>query len=156
MIFALSCKKKNECEEPEFITNSGLTISFVTKSTGKYLYAEVSPIYNIDTLKVLNSNGIELRLLKSLQTIPNSFSNYYRVDFGPLYSQNLDQESFNNEICRNFFIKYKHNEIDTLNVCFKSVNKVCGSVFSTLKVYYKNQQILNEINVTGSELTLLK
>lgn len=152
----ISCKKKKECEEPPFITNSSLTISFIDKVTGKYLYSEVAPSYNIDSLKVLNNAGVELVLLKSLQTIPNSFSTFHRIDFGPLFDQNLDQESFNNQICRKFFIKYKHNETDTLNVCFKSTNLVCGSVFSTLKVYYKNQLILDKTNVDGSELNLLK
>ena len=153
----LSCTKHSgECEEPLFVTNSGLTIDF-KDSSGKYLYSGIAPTYNKDSLKVWEeSTGTQLLVLSTSGNIPNSSSGYWQLDFGPLYNEQTDAGSYDREVCKNFILRYKANEFDTLRTCFKSVKTKCGSMFETLKVYYKGQLVGTRTNDTGMNITVVK
>lgn len=137
-----SCRKGGPCEEPPDIkTASSIIVNFIDKQTEKYLYAEINPLYNKDSLTVIDSTGDRLYTLFTLTQIPNSLSRYYRVTIGPVYNFQTDGNSFNTEICKNFYIGYNSNEKDTVRVCFKAKSTKCGSVFETLKVFHKDSLI---------------
>jgi hypothetical protein len=68
----------------------------------------------------------------------------------------MDANSFNTEICKNYIIKYSYNEFDTVQVCFKSKNTECGSVFETLKIYQRGLLLDSVKNTTDTEITIIK
>ena len=151
-----SCQKGGQCINPLTVDQSSMVISFIDKQTGRYLYAETNPLYPIDSLKIFNEAGIQLQLLYALISIPNSTARYYTVAIGPVYNSQADQNSFYRELCRNFTVKYKYNETDTIKTCFKSKNKDCGSVFETFKIYYKDSLISSSDNNNYAILNLFK
>jgi hypothetical protein len=152
-----SCiKAGGKCEEPLFITNSGLTIDF-KDSSGKYLYSGINPTYNKDSLKVWEeATNNYLSVLSTQGNIPNSYSGYWRMDFGPLYNSQTDAVSYDREICKKFILEYRVGERDTITSCYKSKKTECGSVFETLKVYYKGGLIGERTNDVGMNLTITK
>ena len=79
----------------------------------------------------------------------------FKISCPSLYNSNYDETSFSTEKCKDFIIKYNYIQSDTVKVCFKSKKTECGSVFETLKVYYKGQEILNTTNETATEITIL-
>ena len=135
---------------------SGIVVDFKDKATGKYLYAEVNPLYNKDSLKVFDQNGNSLIVLSQLDLIPNTSSRFYVLSFGSIYNPQTDANSFNQEVCKNFIVKYSYNETDTVNVCFKARKTECGSVFDILKIYNKGQLITTETNTIIAEVTIIK
>ena len=150
-------KSGGRCEEPLFITNSEIVVTFKDKSSGKYLYERMNPLYNIDSIKIYDPNWQELVLLKNSRVIPNTPQHYWEVSFGPLYNRQTDQSSFETELCKDFYIRYNSSEpLDTVTVCFTSKELRCGSVFPSLKVYYKGELISLETNDTGSVVTINK
>lgn len=149
------CKKPPKCETPLNVNISSLNVTFKDKTTGKYLYDLVNPIYNKDSIKINEQGQTPLVLLFTQALIPNTSSLYWKVDFGSLYNSNYDETSFSTEKCKDFIIKYNYIQSDTVKVCFKSKKTECGSVFETLKVYYKGQEILNTTNETATEITIL-
>ena len=124
--------------------------------TGRYLYEEINPLYNKDSLKVNDEFGNRLSLLSQLNLIPGTSSKYYEVSFGNIYDNTKDQAAFNTELCKKFIIRYRYNEIDTVQTCFKAKKTKCGSVFEYLKVYHKGQLLTTENNTTTGHITLIK
>ncbi|TBR18407.1 MAG: hypothetical protein EPO57_07320 [Chitinophagaceae bacterium] len=139
---ASGCGK--ECEEPFDIKQSGLTCIF-KNSAGLYLYAQLNPLYNKDSLTIHDEIGNRYSAPPYIALIPNTSSGYWEFDFGPLYNSQTDSESFNREICKNFIIHYKYNETDTIKTCYKANKTECGTVFSSLKVFHKGV-LLKEVN----------
>jgi hypothetical protein len=151
-----SCRKNGKCDNAPNVNQSEVVVAFKNKSTGKYLYAEVNPLYNKDSLKIYDENNNRLVILSDLDLIPNTSSRYWGISFGNIFNPQTDANSFNIELCRNFIVKYTYNETDTIKVCFKSKKTECGSVFEILKVYYKGQLIGMETNTTGMDVTVIK
>ncbi len=81
---------------------------------------------------------------------------YWDLSFGNIYNQTTDANSFNSEICKNYVVKYKYNGTDTIKACFKAKTTECGSVFETLKVYYKGQLVGSVTDNTGISITINK
>jgi hypothetical protein len=147
-------KSGGPCEEPDFVTNSEVMLT-VKDASGRYVYGEMAPLYPKDSLKVFNQDGEQLLLLYQLNEIPNSSMRYYEISFGPLYNRR-DEASFSREICKNFIVQYRHQERDTLSVCFKTRNTGCGSEFETLKVYHKGRELADEANTVAAHVTLIR
>ena len=150
------CNKTPTCESPRNVNQSSINIIFKDRSTGRYLYTEFTPLYNKDSLKVFDAAGNSLFLLYSQNLIPNTSNAYWVINFGNIYIQQMDANSFNTETCKNYIIKYSYNEFDTVQVCFKSKNIECGSVFEILKIYHKGQLLTTTTNDTFAEITIIK
>lgn len=155
IIFA-NCHKTPRCESPKNISQSEIVVIFKDKTTGRYLYEENNALYNKDSLKVFDTSGNSLVILKSLYNIPNSSLRYWRLSFGNIFNQQTDANSFNTEICKNYILKYTYDESDTLQVCFKSKKTECGSVFETLNIYQRKQLLAAINNETYAEITIIK
>lgn len=153
---ASSCKKGGKCEEALNVNQSSIEVIFKDQNSGKYLYSEVNPLYNKDSLKIFDPLGNSLVLLTSLSTIPGTSSRYWRINFGNVYNQQTDANSFDIEICKYFVVKYSYNESDTIKTCFKSIKTECGSVFETLKVFNKDLLLVTVNNETFTEITIQK
>lgn len=149
-----SCIKGGKCEQAPTLNLSAIQVSFKEKITGKYLYAEVNPIYNIDSIKIYDENNQGLIILKQLKLIPNTSSRYWDVNFGNIFTPQTD--AFDTDICRNFIVKYNYNETDTIKACFKAKKTSCGSVFEYLNVYYKNDLVGSITNETFINLIVSK
>ena len=155
LIFGLSCKKMHECEEPLDVRQSFLLLSF-KKSSGEYLHSEVNPLFSKDSLKIKDENGVFYSVTSQLNTIPNTFSRYWEFEIGSIYNPNTDLASFDNTLCKNFIINYNNNFTDTIKICFKSLKNNCGSVFSNLKIYNKNQIISETSNTISAKCLITK
>lgn len=155
LIFA-SCVKTRRCELPLNVNQSAISIIFKDSVSGKYIYTENNSLYNKDSIKIFDPQGTSLFLLFAHNQLPDAPVTFWIINFGNIYNQQTDKNSFNNEICKNYIISYTSHEFDTLKVCFKSKETKCGSVFESLKVYYKNQLISTTKNNTGSTITILK
>ncbi len=131
-----SCRKGGKCEEPFNVNQSEIVVTFKDQATGKYLYSEINPLYNKDSLKVFEPNGNNLIILKVLRINTTTLVEYWDLSFGNIYNQQTDGAAFDSEICKTFLVKYKYNETDTIKACFKAKKTECGSVFETLKVYH--------------------
>jgi hypothetical protein len=151
-----SCRKGGKCEEALDVVQSGLICIFKNAS-GSYLYTEANPIYNKDSLIISDETGRKLSIVPQLQLIPNTSSRYWQFDFGPLFIPLLDADSFNKEVCRNYYIRYKYNESDTLKICFIAQKTDCGSIFKSLKVFSKTGSLITEAsNITTTSSTIIK
>ncbi len=150
------CSKTPKCEEHFNVNQSEIVVAFKDQATGKYLYSEVNPLYNKDSLKVFEPNGNSFIISSGLNQIPNTSNRYWDLSFGNIYNQSTDANSFDSEICKNYIVKYKHNETDTIKACFKAKKTECGSVFETLKVYYKGQLVGSVTNTTIIAITINK
>lgn len=156
-IIISSCKKGRPCEEPYNIkSQSEVVVTFIDKATGKYLYSEMNPLYDKDSLKVIDPMGNSLVILSALNQIPNTYNRYYVLSFGNIYSNPVDEASFNSETCKNYIVKYSFNESDTIQVCFKAQKTKCGSKFETIKVYQNGQEVGSETNTIGISVTIFK
>jgi hypothetical protein len=152
-----SCRKGGRCDQAPNVNQSEIVVAFKDKSTGKYLYTEVNPLYNKDSLKVFDPAGNSLVILNMLSSAPDNPSiGIYWLSFGNIYNGQTDQSSFNTELCKNFIVKYKYNEVDTIRACFKSVYTECGSVFQTLKVFHKDLLVGSASSKTGINVTITK
>lgn len=154
--FLINSCGKGPCSETSNVSSSSVIISFIDKQTGKYVYTETNPLFSIDSLKVYDEFGNALSLLYALNTIPGTNSKYYSVAARPIYNQQKDQNSFYNELCRNFLIKYKYNDTDTLKACFKSRQVDCNSDFETLKLSYRDTLINTTTNNTVAIINIYK
>lgn len=151
-----SCKKGGRCEEAMDVRQSEIVVSFKDAGTGKFLYTPDDALYNKDSLKVVDASGENLAILSARKQIDNTVNTYWVVGFGNIYNETTDFGSFNNEICKEYVVKYSFNEMDTLKVCFKSVRTTCGSVFEKLTVYNKENQLTAVTNQTFAEVTVVK
>lgn len=152
-----SCKKGQKCHGVYNIKNqSEVVVTFIDKTSGKYLYSEMNPLYDKDSLKVFDSFGNKLVILSALNQIPNTNNRYYVLSFGNIYNNPTDETSFNSEICKNYIVKYSFNESDTIQVCFKAQKTRCGSKFETIKVIQNGQEIGSETNTIGISVTIFK
>jgi len=152
-----SCRKGGKCEEAPNVNQSGIVVAFKDRQTGRYLYSEVNPLYNKDSLRVYDGNGNRLVILSLLSSAPdNPNIGIHWLSFGNIFNSQTDQSSFNTEICKNFILKYKYNETDTIKACFKSKKTECGSVFEILKAYYKGQLVGSISNTTFVRVTINK
>lgn len=155
-LFLSSCfKKGGPCEETLNLGLSEVLVSF-KNAAGEYLYKEINPLSNKDSLKVFDQNGNQLLLLSHFNQIPNTHFKYHEISFGPIYDDRTDQSSFNSELCKIFIVQYSYNERDTVQTCFKSKKTKCGSVFETLKVYHKGQLLDSVQNTVFAHITLIK
>lgn len=154
---SIACGKGVKCEEPANVNNSEIVVVFKDKNTGRYLYSEVNPLYNKDSLKVFDESGNSLIILSLLRSSPdNPTQGIYVLSFGNIYNSQTDASSFSNELCRNFIIKYRYNETDTVKACFKVRKTECGSVFQPLKVYHKGQLLDSITNEASAHITIIK
>jgi len=144
-----SCKKGGRCEEPEDVNQSSIVVAFKDNTTGRYLYSEVNPLYNKDSLKVFDPSGNSLVIRSALNQIPNTSSRYFDVSFGNIYDQQTDGAAFSSEVCKTFLVKYRFNETDSIKACFTAKKTKCGSVFENLKVYYKGMLVGSVTNTAG-------
>jgi hypothetical protein len=156
-VLLTSCKKGKggPCEEALHLSLSEVGVTFKNKE-GEYLYKEINPLYNKDSLKVFDENGNKLILLSLSKLIPNTGVAYDEISFGTIYDDRTDQSSFNTELCKKFFIEYNSREKDTVQACFKAKKTECGSVFETLKVYHKGQLLASVQNTVFAQITLIK
>lgn len=156
-LFSSSCKKGGKCEEPINLSQSRVIVAFKDRVSGKYLYTEINPIYNKDSLQVLDANRNSLVILNRLRVEQNPpYIEYYSLSFGNIYNQQTDAASFNSEICKDYFVRYNYNQFDTIRACFKAKKTECGSVFETLKVFHKGQLLTTVNNRASASITLLK
>lgn len=151
-----SCIKTPQCELPLNVNQSAINVIFKDSASGKYLYTENNSLYNKDSIKIFDPQGTSLFLLFAHNQLPDAPVTFWIINFGNIYNPNTDENSFNSEICKDYIISYTIHESDTLRVCFKSKKTRCGSVFETLKVYYKMKLISTTKNNTGSTITILK
>ena len=137
-----SCiKSERKCDLVEDINrSSSVQVTFKDGTTGKYLY-EDSPftLYNKDSLKIFDENGNSHIILSAKRSDPITNIGYWELSFGFIYNFQTDASSFNTELCKNYIVKYKYNETDTIKVCFKAVRTECGALFDPIKVYHKGQ-----------------
>ena len=151
-----SCNKPPRCEQPMFVQQSEIVVTFMEKSTGRYLYSEIHPLYNKDSLKVFDQYGNSLVILSLSNLIPNTSDGYNVLSFGNIYDSKTDASAFNSELCKTYLIRYSSSEADTVQTCFKAKNTRCGSTFETLKVYHRGQILASVENKTSAQITLLK
>lgn len=156
ILISNSCKKGGKCEEAANINQSDIVVAFKDQATGKYLYSEVNPLYNKDSLKVFEQNGNSMFIASALNQIPNTSDRYWDLSFGSIYNPQTDGTAFNSEICKSFLVKYKYNETDTIKACFKANQTKCGSVFETLKVYHKGLLVASGTNIIVLPVTITK
>lgn len=154
--FLFNACGKSPCDETSNVNSSSIVISFIDKQTGQYLYTETNPLYNIDSVKVYDKAGKQLHLLYALNPIPGSNSRYYSVAAGPVYDSQKDQNSFYQELCKDLFIRYRYDDIDTIKACFKSKELKCGSVFETIKISYRDTLISSLTNNNVSIINIYK
>lgn len=137
-----SCiKSEGKCElVSDIYRSSSVQVTFKDGVTGKYLY-EDSPfaLYNKDSIKIFDENGNRLILLYGTNRDPITAVFYWEINFGNIFNSQTDAASFNTEMCKNYVVKYKYNEIDTIKVCFKAVRTECGALFDPIKAYHKGQ-----------------
>jgi hypothetical protein len=146
-----------KCEEPFNISSSEIVVTYKDKATGMYLYSEVNPLYNKDSLKVFDQYGNSLVILSLLTSAPdNPNQGIYVLSFGNIYDSRTDADAFKTETCKTYIIKYSYNETDTVQACFKAKKTKCGSVFETLKVYHKGQLLANVQNYTNAHIAITK
>jgi hypothetical protein len=136
---ATACKKK--CAGPDIKNSSELKLQFNYKLLHTELYSEFSPLYNKDSLKIFDENGNKLRLKATLSTGQNA--SFWLFSFSNIYTADTDARAFDKSqiVCKKYFVQYKYNDRDTIEVCFNAVTTVCGNVFDPLTVYYKNEPI---------------
>ena len=156
ILLFISCIKTPKCELPLNVNKSAISVIFKDSLSGKYLYTENNSLYNKDSIEIFDPNGNSLFLLFARNQLPNTSTAFWIINFGNIYIQQTDAGSFNTELCKNYIIKYAYNEFDTVQVCFKSKETKCGSVFESLKVFYKGQLISTTINNTHSTITITK
>ena len=152
-----SCRKGGKCETaPDVRLSSSIQVTFKDAATGKYLYEEAFPLYNKDSLKVYDENGNSLLVGSQKNRDPLTNIGYFEMAFLPLYNSQTDQSAFNAELCRNFIVKYKYNETDTIRACFKARITECGSLFSTLKGFHKGILIGTFTETSDLLVTVIK
>ena len=157
VVFIFSCRKGGRCEQALNVTQSEIAVIFKDATTGKYLYEDLNPLHNKDSLKVFDPNGNSLIILSLHRSASdNSSLGIYVLSFGNIYDQRTDAGSYNAELCKDFIVQYKYNEKDTIKACFKSKKTNCGSVFETLKVYNKDQLLATVTNDTYATITVIK
>jgi hypothetical protein len=155
--FLLSCTKEGGCGSVLYITKSSVQVIFKDSATNKYLYDEINPLYNKDSIKIYDPQGIPLSLLMSRNSDPVVPTNIYiEINFGSLFDYRTDSTSFTREICKDYVVQYAHNERDTITTCFKSKDLDCGSVFSRLNVFHKGKLLASENNTTNALITVIK
>lgn len=155
-----SCKKIlgiPDCELPLVLGSSSVQIIFKDSATKRYLFDEDRPLYSKDSVEVFDPQGASLRVLFSLNSDEKeATTRFWAIDFGSVFDDSTDSASFSQEICKDFIVRYSFNRQDTITTCFKSVNKKCGSLFSTLKVYHKGRLLASETNTTSATVTIIK
>ena len=153
--FSSCFKSRPDCEEPMYVENSSIIVSFKDKD-GKYMYDNLFPTYNKDSLRVIDEHGNLIRLLFGSEVVPGTTHSYTTIDIGPVYNAQTDMASFSSEVCKKFYIWYNKNEKDTIKACFISKNLKCGSVFESLKVYHRDSLLAKASNTAFITLTLTK
>lgn len=152
-----SCRRYGGCDEPQSVYNSGIVAVFKDSATSKYLYEEISPLYNKDSLKVFDSLGNSLSVQYFLYPAPgNSSLQIYLISFGSIANPNTDASSFTSEVNKDFIIQYKYNERDTIRAIFRSRESKCGSVFESLGIYHKGQLLTTVSNQAYVNVTISK
>lgn len=144
------CHKTPRCELPRNVNQSSISVIFKDSLSGKYLYTENNSLYNKDSIKIFDPGGNSLFLLFDKNQLNGTPTEFWLINFGNIYDQQTDANSFNTEICKNYIIKYYYNESDTLQVCFKSKKTECGSVFETLKIYQRGKLLDSAKNTTDT------
>lgn len=150
-----ACKKTRQCEEPIDIRYFS-SLTFVFKdSSGNYIYADEAPIYELDSLIIKTVGDSSVPLFYGKSNVPGSTLKYTYVGISPVYSQLNDQNAFGAEICKSYFIQFSYNDVDTINVCFKSKYTACGSLFETFKVYRRGV-LINSSDGISPQITITK
>ncbi|MBS1735676.1 MAG: hypothetical protein JSS98_03635 [Bacteroidetes bacterium] len=137
------------CIEPRGIEGAGLTISFFNTFTNEYFYPEntaLSP-YNIDSLRVKDSNGKQLRTPYQLNSDPiNPLKKFQVVEIYPIFIPTDDYAAYENELTKYIYIRYNYETFDTLKVVYKAKKEKCINNFEYIKVFYKNVLLSENFN----------
>lgn len=146
------------CIESRGIEGAGLTIHFFNTANNEYFYPEnknLSP-YNIDSLRVKDSKGKQLRTPYQLNSDPrNSLFGIYVVDIYPIFIPEDDQAAYDSEQTKFIYIKYNHNTFDTLKLVYKAKKEKCINNYEYIKAYYRNALLQESYNLpNGLRFTL--
>jgi len=147
ILSSIGCAKPPECEEPFDVRGSEIVCIF-KNSNGNYLYRQIRPLYEIDSLKIFDELGNRYTPIATLKSAPDSVMvgvNF--ISFTPIYNSRTDEDAFEKEICKDFIISYYHNVNDTITTCYKAEKTKCGSKFTNLKVYHEGS-LLSEVSNT--------
>lgn len=150
----VSCfKSGGPCEEPIWASDAYLILTF-KDAAGRNLYEQYNPLYSKDSLKITDPDGQEVRQFSHLKySTPTSA--YHEIGFA-IYKIPADDVSFSREVCKDFVIRYRANETDTLSVCFRSAKRKCGSKLSSLSVSHRGIELLQAENTISGDITVVK
>ena len=146
-----SCNKV--CDETPSSKVAGFSIDFFDVPTNNYLYPKYPPLipgYNKDSLVIVDDIGRFFKLRQIQNQHPdNPIYKYYRINLGPIYYEQTDQNSFTQEITRKFYIRYNQKERDTLVCVFKNKRTKCHEEFEFIKFYYRGELVSQTNNDFG-------
>ena len=146
-LIAISCTKilglEEDCGDSLTVENAnGLELHIKDTTVNKYIYQLVSPLYNIDSLQIWNSQGEKYKLFVNISVDTSThYGAYNDVSIYGIYNSNFDTNIYEDTIRKDIYIKYNKNEYDTLNICFKANHAKCGGVFAFIKVMRKGKLI---------------
>ena len=149
LLFFSCGKTDNHCSETAGVESSTVLVTFYSSTAAKYMYTNIPlySLYNKDSLVITDQDGIKLNLLTTSDIDPNNpGTGYYIFGITPIYKTQTDVAAFNQEISKQFYIKYNRTERDTLTCIFKANKNECNSYFEYLKVYYRNTLIKTFVN----------
>lgn len=154
-LFLSSCfKLGGPCEEPIRIYDAGIGITF-KNNAGHYLYRERFPIYDVDSLEITDQYGHLLKQYRQQAQIPDSPFFYNEIQLSGIYNDSTDKNVFDAEVCKKIYIRYYHNNVDSIKVCFKAAKRKCGSNFDYFNIYYKDQLLLATRNTVFAQMELI-
>jgi hypothetical protein len=146
-----SCGKA--CIEARYtLENAGLLIDFFNEDNNQYFYPEdttLSP-YQIDSLRIKDSEGNLLQSDYTLALDPrNPLKKFNEAYVYPIFIDISDRGSYNNEQTKLIYLRYNNNTFDTLKLTFKAKKEKCGSLFQYIRIYYKDNLLLEDNNSLG-------
>lgn len=151
LLISQNCKKK--CHgEPVTAETSNFNFNIVDKDTGKDIF--LSNVYSIDSFKILDEN--QNKLLFEIRWDSS-------IVITPVLMYGVDDDAYINKKCKNYYLKFNFNDIDTLTLCFRAGYSECKSFrFEEFEAYYNGKLnfIANEPRagypVTHLELIIFK
>ena len=145
--FTISCTKilglDDDCGDTLTVESAnGFELHIKDTLVNKYIYQLVSPLYNIDSLQIWNSQGERYKLFVNVSVDTSShYGAYNDISIYGIYNTNYDTNIYEDTIRKDIYIMYKKNECDTLNISFKANHARCGGEFAFIKVMRKGKLI---------------
>ena len=141
LAFSMGCRRNQDCSD-RIPTESGFVqLTFLTPD-GQNLYPKDNPLpaFNIDSLYV--SDASERHFTQQKGEMPGPFATkYYVYSFGQIYNPATDADALVKERCKEYFIHYNSNDVDTLRLCYQVTANGCGLYYGSFKAFYRNQMI---------------